>query len=273
MKQSYKNIFFLTVLFILGNINTIYAQEGRLVQDSLYSNALNEQRNIRIILPKEYKPNSEETYDVIYVLDGKRVAEKISAIHDMASDWKEIPRCIIVGVDNKYIDGVTQRNRDLLPTYLESSPLSGKADNYINFFKEDLIPYINKKYPTSSSKTLFGHSHAGTFAMYTLLKEPSLFNALVLADPSLFWDDKYVIKLAEKELSLIPNIDISLFISGREGERYIAMGTDAMDDVLERSILKENGWKSVAYKNETHFTIILKTAYDGLKFVYRSFKK
>ncbi|WP_299156846.1 alpha/beta hydrolase-fold protein [uncultured Tenacibaculum sp.] len=273
MKQSYKKIFFLTVLIILGNINVIYSQEDRLIQDSLYSNVLNEQRNIRIILPKEYKPNSKETYDVIYVLDGKRVAGKISAIHDMTSDWKKIPRCIIVGVDNKYIDGVTQRNRDLLPTNLERSPLSGKADNYINFFKEDLIPYINKKYPTSNRKTLFGHSHAGTFSMYTLLKEPTLFNAYILADPSLYWDDKYVTKLAEKKLSLISNIDISLFISGRKGERYIAMGTNAMDAVLEKSILKENGWKSVAYKNETHFTIILKTAYDGLKFVYRDFKQ
>ena len=272
MKQSYSKIFISTFLIILGNINTIYSQESRLIQDSLYSNILNEQRNIRVILPKEYKSNPEKAYDVIYVLDGERVAEKISAIHDMTSDWKEIPRCIIVGIDNKYIDGVTQRNRDLLPTYLERSPLSGKADNYINFLKEDLIPYINQKYSTTDRKTLFGHSHAGTFSMYTLIKNSNLFNAYILADPSLWWDDKYVTKLAEKKLSVMQNIDISLFISGREGERYIAMGTQAIDEVLERSILKENGWRSMAYKNETHFTIILKTAYDGLKFVYRNFK-
>lgn len=273
MNPSNTKIFFFTILLILGYINTTYSQEGRLIQDSLYSNILNEQRNIRIILPKEYDPNSEKTYDVIYVIDGESVAEIISGIHDITSDWKEIPRCIIVGVDNKSIDGVKQRNRDLLPTYLERSPLSGKADNYINFFKEDLIPYINKKYFTTNQKILFGHSHGGTFSMYTLIKEPALFSAYILADPSLWWDDKYVTKLAEKKLSLMPDIDISLFISGREGERYIAMGTDAMDDVLEKSILKENGWRSEAYKNETHFTIILKTAYDGLKFVYRSFKQ
>lgn len=272
MKQSYKKTFFLIVLIILGNINAIYSQEGRPIQDSLYSNVLNEQRNIRIILPEGYKSNSEKTYDVIYVLDGERVAKVVSAIHDMTSNWKEIPKCIIVGVDNKEIEGVKQRNRDLLPTYVERFPLSGKADNYIKFFKDDLIPYINKKYPTTNRKTLFGHSHAGTFAMYTLLNEPTLFSAYVLADPSLWWDDKYVIKLAENKPSLMP-IDTSLFISGREGERYIAMGTDAMDDVLEKNISKENVWRSMAYKNETHFTIILKTAYDGLKFVYKSFKK
>lgn len=272
MKQSYKMIFFFTVF--IGSINAIYSQEVvRLIQDSLYSNVLNEQRNIRIILPKEYDPNSEKRYDVIYVVDGESVAEIISGIHDITSDWKEIPRCIIVGVDNKSIDGVKQRDRDLLPTHLKRSPLSGKADNYINFFKEDLIPYINKKYFTTNQKILFGHSHGGTFAMYTLIKEPALFSAYILADPSLWWDDNYVTKLAEKKLSLMSDIDFSLFISGREGERYIAMGTDAMDDVLEKSVLKENGWRSEAYKNETHFTIVLKTAYDGLKFVYRSFEK
>jgi len=273
MKQSYKNIFFFIVLIILGNINTIYSQEGRPIQDSLYSNILNEQRNIRIVLPEGYEPNSEKTYDVIYVIDGERVTKIVSPIHDITSNWEEIPKCIIVGVDNKEIDGVSQRNRDLLPTHLERSPLSGKADNYIKFFKEDLIPYINKKYATTNRKTLFGHSHAGTFALYTLLNEPTLFNAYILADPSLWWDDKYVIKLAEKKLSLMPNINTSLFISGREGKSYIAMGTDAMGDVLEKNISKENVWRSIAYKNETHFTIILKTAYDGLKFVYKGFKK
>lgn len=272
MNLSYPKIFLFTILLILGCINTTYSQEDRLIQDSLYSNVLHEIRNIRIILPKEYDPNSEKKYDVIYVLDGERVAVKISAIHGMTAEWKEIPECIIVGVDNKYIDGITQRNRDLLPTNLERYPLSGKADNFTKFFKKDLIPYINKKFVTTNRRTLFGHSHAGTFSMYTLIKEPTLFNGYILADPSLWWDDKYVTKLAEKKLSLMKDIDVSLFISGRQGERYIAMGTNAMDIVLEKSILKDNGWKSVAYKNETHFTIILKTAYDGLKFVYRNFK-
>ena len=109
--------------------------------------------------------------------------------------------------------------------------------------------------------------------MYTLIKEPTLFNSYILADPSLWWDDKYLIKLAEKRLSLMPVLNSTLFISGRDGERYIAMGTDAMDDVLEKKISNKNAWKSMAYKNETHFTIILKTIYDGLKFTYKGFKK
>lgn len=272
MISSYKRIFLFIVFISLGN-NFINSQEGKAIQDSLYSNALNEQRNIRIILPKGYKPNSEKTYDVIYVIDGERVAKVVSVIHDITTDWEEIPECIIVGVDNKLIDGVQQRNRDLLPTHVARFPLSGKADNYINFFKEDLIPYINKKYTTTNRKTLIGHSHGGTFAMYTFLKEPTLFSAYILADPSLWWDDKYVSKLADKKSSLMPNTDITLFMSGREGERYIAMGTAAMDDVLEKKISRENVWKSMAYKNETHFTIILKTVYDGLKFVYRDYKK
>ena len=89
----------------------------------------------------------------------------------------------------------------------------------------------------------------------------------------MWWDDKYIVHLADDKLSHMPKIETSLFISGREGERYIAMGIAAIDDILEKNISGEEVWRSVAYPNETHFTIILKTVYDGLKFVYRDFEK
>lgn len=256
---------------ILCTISSVYSQKKNSINDSLYSTALNEHRNIRIILPKGYNPDSKKKYDVIYIIDGERLAEILSAIHDKTSEWKIIPKCIIVGVNNKYISGVTQRNRDLLPTHIDRIPLSGEADNYIDFFKNDLIPYINNKYSTTNKRILFGHSHGGTFSMYTFIKSPRLFTSYILADPSLWWDDNYVVKFAEKKLSLIPHLETSLFISGREGDSYITMGISKMNKTLKNSTFKENNWKSSAYKNETHFSIVLKTAYDGLKFVYRNF--
>lgn len=258
-------------LIALANIHFVHSQGVRPVQDSLYSGILDENRTLQILLPEGYESNASKTYDVIYVIDGERVTNVVSAIHDMAAEWEEVPRCIIVGVNNKTIAGVKQRNRDLLPTHMDRAPLSGKANNFVKFFKQDLIPYINKKYPTTGRNTLFGHSHGGTFAIYSLLQEPKLFSAYITADPSLWWDDQYVIKLTDQKISPGTEMTFALFISGRAGEPYIGMGTHAMDSVLKKRLPQQAMWKSVAYKDETHFSIMLKTVYDGLKFVYQEF--
>ncbi|WP_298534555.1 alpha/beta hydrolase-fold protein [uncultured Algibacter sp.] len=275
MSKLYKKIFFYTAFIALCTSNVTLAQQNKyVIQDSIFSKTLNEYRNYRVILPADYYPKSDKNFDVIYVLDGETVVNVVSPTHKIASDWAVIPRCIIVGIDNKFIDGVVMRDRDLLPTYYDKrAPLSGKADNYIKFIKEELMPYIDKTYATSKFNTLFGHSHGGTFAIYSMAKEPNLFNAYITADPSLWWDSGYVTKLAKETLSASPDLNAKLFITGRKGKSYKGMGINAMDIVLEENAPKTLVWKSIAYDNETHITILLKTVYDGLKFVYQDYKK
>ncbi len=275
MKNRKKLLFFITITFLCVS-NTIIAQQNNaVIQDSLFSKTLNEYRNYRVVLPADYSYdlNSDKRHDVIYVLDGETVVNVVSPTHKIASDWQAIPRCIIVGIDNKFIDGVVMRDRDLLPTHDKRSPLSGGADNYIKFIKEELMPHINKTYATSKYNTLFGHSHGGTFAIYSMLKAPNLFSAYIAADPSLWWDERYVTKLAKETLPNLANLDAKLFISGREGMPYRGMGIEAVGDILKENSPNNLYWKSIAYENETHITILLKTVYDGLKFVYPNFKK
>ncbi len=273
-RKSYKKIFFYTAFIALCTSNVTIAQQSKYkIQDSIFSNTLNEYRNYRVVLPADYYPKSDKKYDVIYVLDGETVVNVVSPTHRIISDWQVIPRCIIVGIDNKFVDGVVMRDRDLLPTHDKRSPLSGGADNYIKFIKEELMSHINKTYTTSDYNTLFGHSHGGTFAIYSMLKAPNLFSAYIAADPSLWWDDRYVAKLAKETLPNLLDLDAKLFISGREGMPYRGMGIEALDTILKENSPNNLYWKSVAYKNETHITILLKTVYDGLKFVYPNFKK
>ncbi|WP_298477442.1 alpha/beta hydrolase-fold protein [uncultured Maribacter sp.] len=246
----------------------IAQQNSTPLVDSLFSKVLNEHRNYRVILPIDYDTNSGKKHDVIYVLDGETVVNVVSPIHRIASDWGEVPRCIIVGVDNKFVDGVVMRNRDLLPTHVSSSPLSGGANNYLKFIKEELMPHIDKKYATSKRNTLFGHSHGGTFTIYSMLSEPNLFNAYIATDPSLWWDGGYVTKKLKESLPNKPNLNVKLFVSGRKGYPYKNMGIETMDAVLKTNAPKNLKWESVAYENETHISVLLKTVYDGLKFVY-----
>jgi len=160
------------------------------------------------------------------------------------------------------------RNVELTPTHLESWKGSGGADNFLGFIKNELIPYVNKTYPTNGDNSIWGHSLSGMFVVYTLLKEPTAFKSYIAVDPSLWWDDCLVPKMAAGKLPALAGMHTTLFISGREGPDFHGMRIDTMDIVLKKAAPASLKWKLVAYPDETHSSVRLKTTYDGLKFTY-----
>jgi len=83
---------------------------------------------------------------------------------------------------------------------VENNALSGGAEKFLSFLKTELIPYIDKTYPTNGTNSLYGHSYGGLFSMYAFLAEPELFECCFATDPSFWWNNDYVIKLASERL-------------------------------------------------------------------------
>lgn len=245
--------------------NVAVAQDLKGTADSLYSEILQEQRMLQIILPRDYKPDSKEKYDVLYLLDGEWQTNLASQIEPYVEDQKFMPSSIIVGIIN------VDRNRDFLPTKVDNFPTSGGADKFIAFLKDELIPYINKKYPSTGENTLFGASFGGIMSTYIYLKNPNLFNAYIAGDPAFWWDNNYMVKLASGKLDSLPSLNKALFIGGREGGAYKGMGIADMDSVFKLKAPTGLNYKFVAYPDETHNSVNFKTMYDGLKFSYSGF--
>src|SRR5688572_28695251 len=202
-----KTCFFLLALIALQNV---LAQDMPGFRDSVYSTVLKEKRFLQIQLPADYKPGSTEKYDVIYVLDGEWNIGKMSYIQGFVREAGFMPQCITVAIIN------VNRDRDLTPTVTDFRN-SGGAGNFLAFLKDELIPYINKTYPTNSSNTLFGHSFGGLFAMYAFLKEPQLFDTYLVADPSFWWDKQSMQKMAAEKLDKQLHGGKTLWITGRGG--------------------------------------------------------
>ena len=154
---------------------------------------------------------------------------------------------------------------------MQPGTIHGHADKFVAFMKEELIPFINEKYRTTGDNTLFGHSHGGTCTMFTFLTEPDLFKSYIASDPSFWWDNNYLSKLAAERLPEMKDVEASLHISGRAGQGYAGMGINLMDSVLEK--FKPEGllWASDAYKNEIHNSVKYKGIYDGLKWTYSGY--
>jgi len=126
-----------------------------------------------IRLPEDYD-KSDKTYPVLYKLDGEKeiFLQAFSAayyLYDMAG---KAPDHIIIGIEN------TDRNRDM--------EVDQGANRFIQFLQSELIQYIDKNYRTNGFEILCGQSSSAVFALYSFLKQPSLFDAYILGSFGLY---------------------------------------------------------------------------------------
>jgi predicted alpha/beta superfamily hydrolase len=256
--------FALLSIALFSSIAAARAEDSPIQQDSLYSHLLNEKRALQVILPKGYKPGSPNKYNVLYVLDGETITPYAARTYSLLQGEEFLPELIIVGIPNMNLGF---RERDFTPTHV--SGLSGGANKFLAFLKSELIPYIEKTYPAKADgNTLYGGSLAGLFVLYSFVTEPSLFKSYVAVDPSLWWDHGHVNTLYADRLANLKGLQNSLWIAGREGYPYQFMGTAAIDAILRTKAPAELTWMCVPYSNETHFSLLYKGLWDGLKFSY-----
>lgn len=267
-----KNILLTTVSFLLLQAPA-NAQEAKGGNDTLYSSVLQQKRPIEILLPSGYKKSDSARYDVLYVLDGEWNTSLTQKAYQFLGYAHFVPtNVIIVGVPNVYKGDVNSRDKDFTPTLTEYSPISGGAADFLAFFKEELIPYINKQYRTKpENNTLYGTSLGGLFATYAFLYAPALFKSYLTVEPSLWYDNGLMSKVAREKLPNMRNTDNTYWISVRDGQFFYDMGVASFDSVLRQQAPKALDWKVHPYPDETHFSTIWKGLYDGLKFTYNGF--
>jgi uncharacterized protein len=164
---------------------------------SFRSVVLNEERELNIYLPVEYKTDSLKKFPVIYLLDGSADEDfiHISGLVQFGSfSWiNMIPPSIVVGIAN------VDRRRDFTwPTRnkkdRQDNPSSGGSAAFRQFLEKELIPLVQNQYRTDSNRTLIGQSLGGLLAAQILVTSPRLFNNYIIISPSLWWDDGSLLK-------------------------------------------------------------------------------
>jgi len=272
MKNKFRLFLLLSIISITSLVNTAKAQDtvvtktyhGKL--DSLNSGILKQKRLIQVFTPANYKPGSTDKYGVLYVLDGGNWnTGLILQLQNFLEGEPYVPPIIIVSVLN--ID----RIKDFTPTHADDWKTSGGANNFLGFLKNELIPYVNKTYPSNGNNTLWGHSLGGLFVVYALLNEPKTFKSYIAVDPSLWWDKVYLPKMAAGKLPALAGLNNTFFMGGRDSEDGRSMKIDTMDTVLKKVAPTGFTWKTVMYPDETHSSVRLKLTHDGLKFIYKGY--
>jgi len=190
---------------------------------ALYSTSVGDSFNINVYIPDTSLVENTTGLPVIYILDANLYFDIYASILRKYSEVGLIPAAILVGIGYSSFEKMDSlRVRDYtfpvgLPEY--EMPVSGRADLFLSFVHNELIPEIDRKFPSDTSKrVLAGHSLGGYFTMYDLLEEikgnRGVFRGFIAASPSLHYNHNYLIKQYDSVGKL----------AGRERKLYVAYG-------------------------------------------------
>jgi pimeloyl-ACP methyl ester carboxylesterase len=175
----------------------------------------------------------------------------------------------------------TDRTRDLTPTHAfaerpdgtrQEIPNSGGAGRFLDFFAQELIPYIEQHYRALPYRIFAGHSLGGLFALSALAVRPELFQAYIAASPSLQYDNNYPLRVLETLFKERKELRRTLYATMANEETGTPAPTlfDRLQGILAAAKASGFEWGAKLMAEETHGTVVLRSHYWGLRKIFET---
>lgn len=197
----------------------------QLLQRQVVFAGLSEVRDLYVYLPEGYA-KSQQRYPVLYMHDGQNLYDPARAF--MGQTWlaqttlndlirrKVIPPIIVIALDN-----TADRTNEYTP--------NNKGKLYLDFIVQKLKPAVDsyfKTQPGPAHTAIVGSSLGGLISLYAGFYYPKTFGLIGALSPSVWWNQKSVLQVAQSapELPLKIYID-SGTIGGEEPDNVRALAT------------------------------------------------
>lgn len=187
------NAVMLTCLLVLLPFGMKAQGISRVETLQIKSEILRQDRPILVFTPRFYDERELVSYDVIYVFDAQN-REMFDMVH-AAMGFTDKPRgCIVVGICSPpYPEQDYYRNSDYLPKPVNVTELhltkKPNAENFWKYVTDEVMPFIDKKYRTTSEKYAIGHSLSASFVLDKAINVPSVFKGSLAISPNLAYDE------------------------------------------------------------------------------------
>ena len=244
---------------------------------------------IRVALPASYEAG-DKTYPVLYCLDSDGsfgLAASTMAYINLGANFgmgKNIPEMIVVGIgyERGLIPWLFTRVRDFTPSEDPSFnynnpafqiPESGKADQFLQFLREELMPSLESLYRIDASlNVVASHSMSALFAIYEMLQPERIFQKYILACPFVEWagDTMFQMEAAYAEQTQELEADAFVTITGQEPTPSYIESTHKFMKILKERDYKNFNFDFVSYENDNHFSVWPKALIDGLVYVFNA---
>lgn len=170
---------------------------------------------------------------VVYALDAPWLAGALANLIASCSLSGELPSLYAVSIGyplDRRPGHSLQRVRDLTPTshppFDRVLPLmlgttgtvaSGGADAFLAFLLEELRPALAAEFLIDPRLgTLVGTSLGGLFTLYALLSYPQAFARYLPISPSIWWDDRFILRLAAERCTAATAPAASVYLCAGE---------------------------------------------------------
>jgi len=279
-----KSLSLLMFLLVIQNITRAQSAENISVgkKITIFSKTLNENRRIWIYSPEQTTtfPIPGKKYPVVYVLDGDaHFFSTLGIIQQLsqANGNTVVPEMIVIGIEN------TNRFRDLTPSLTDSAEVR-KANPFLKFIENELMPYVDKNYKTAPYKVIIGHSLGGLTVIDMLTHSSSLFNAYIAIDPSMWYENQKHLKntishLDSKNLkgkrlfigtanTMPSGMSLANLKKDKSEETQHIRSIFALDKFLKSQTSSQLKYSLKYYATEDHNSVPLISEYDGFRYIF-----
>jgi predicted alpha/beta superfamily hydrolase len=282
-KDEMKNLSLIIML-----LTSIFANGQSIEKITIYSEILNQDRNLLVYKPSDFYYYPNKKFEVIYVFDSQN-REMFDLVHSSLNFISPEHHFIVVGIQSPFIeiaDNFYARNDDMLPKAKDektrqkyfSDGLNGNAENFRKHIEGEVFPFIENNYRTFPLRVAVGHSNSATFSSYCFLEKPKMFDAYLIQSPNFAYDNnQFVNRFSEFNFNTIKKDKFIFLTNANESKKTGWKGwKEAREKVY--SLLQNIDSNKVhlvlkKYPNSTHINSYLKSSIDGLtSFIDYQFK-
>ncbi len=223
--------------------------------------------------PPEY-PKPGYKYPVIYLTDAEVLLGQIAPMILYLFYGGMVPECLIVGLGHHISDlddWAKARDIDYDPPENPMSETGQKrADDFLLFLKQELIPFIETTYPADpADRCLAGFSSGGMFTLYALLHEPDLFLRYLIASATFEIMMPHFLAYEEELAKKRTSLPVHAFLSAGELEEDIVPGLQQLVDRLHGRNYEGLRLNTLIDPGEGHFSTGPTAFCKGFKAIYQ----
>ncbi len=245
----------------------------------IQSRELGEERELWIGLPEFY--DSTKVYPTIYILDAEWQFDITYSISKELAANDKIPAHIVIGIpkidsDHRFKNLTFSSTRvnsagesdPSIAAYFNSENTSGGTD-FLNFLRNEAIPYVETNYSTNDFDVFIGHSLSGYFGAY-ILSEETTFNAYQFYDASIWYNNGDVNHRLDSILTgnFASNVFITSAAGGKDKQEFHLEMHQVLKDILQN---RQVNVTLKTYENEDHGSVRLPSLIDGLTQLYEGY--
>jgi predicted alpha/beta superfamily hydrolase len=215
--------------------------------EGLRSAFLPHAHDVVVFLPPGYAAEPDRSYPVLYLHDGQNVFDDF-AMSPFGVQWGidttaralihagVVEPLIMVAIGNAGRDRIDEYT----PTRDSAHDAGGMADRYGQMLVFEIKPLIDRLYRTRQGPhdtALAGSSLGGLLSLHLGLEHPTVFGKLALLSPSVWWDDRWIIRQLGDQRE--GQQSLSMWLDVGTGEARMLKGVR----LLHRTLLRK-GWQA-----------------------------